>query len=104
MESKTNPPNRNPCSEKLNKRFLPDTKEKEGNSSLAMTRAIINANRLMSSDSPINCLIRDRFSAPSTLRMPTSAERLEERAVDRFIKLIQAISSVKTAIEPSIYK
>ena len=35
---------------------------------------------------------------------PTSADRLEERAVDRFIKLMQAIRSVNNAMEARIYR
>ena len=65
-----------------------------------MTKAIV----LISNDSPRNCFTNDCFCAPRTLRTPTSAERFEERAVDRFIKLIHAISKVNKAMEPRIYK
>jgi hypothetical protein len=63
-----------------------------------------NAIMLINRDSPRNCVISERFCAPSTLRMPTSAERFEERAVDKFMKLMHAINKVNNAIEARIYK
>jgi hypothetical protein len=42
------------------------------------------------------------FSAPSTFRTPTSAARFEDEDVDRFMKLMQAISKVRMAMEASI--
>lgn len=42
--------------------------------------------------------------APRTFRTPTSAERREERAVERFIKLMHAISNMNKAIDVRMYK
>ena len=42
----------------------------------------------------INWPISLPFPAPITLRTPTSLARCSERAVERFMKLIQAISSM----------
>ena len=69
-----------------------------------MHNAITNAIMLINNDSPRNCFTSDFFSAPNTFRIPTSAERFEERAVDRFMKLMQAISKVNKAMEARIYK
>src|SRR6266542_1814670 len=85
-------------------KFLPETCEKAGNKSCVIPKAITNNKILISNDSPRNCLTNDCFFAPSTLRIPTSAERFEERAVDKFIKLIHAINKVNKAIEARIYK
>jgi len=52
--------------------------------------------------SPRNCLIRFHFPAPTTLRNPTSLARRDERAVDRFIKLIEAMSRIKIPIAKKI--
>ena len=49
-------------------------------------------------DSPINCFESCVFSAPTTFLIPTSFARSAERAVVRLIKLIQAISKIKTAM------
>jgi hypothetical protein len=43
---------------------------------------------------PINCFLND----PRTLRIPTSLARPDDRAVERFIKLMQAIMMINTAI------
>ena len=75
-----------------------------GTKSAVIANAIKKAMRLIMSDSPRNCDIRDFFSAPNTFLIPTSAERLDERAVERFMKLIHAINNVNNAIEESIYK
>src|ERR1017187_3363004 len=54
-------------------------------------------------DSPINCHTRLLRNAPSTLRKPTSLERSTARMVERFMKLMQAINKIKTAMERKIY-
>lgn len=53
-------------------------------------------------DSPRNCLISCRRFAPTTLRRPTSLARPADRAVAIFIKLMQAINSMKSATEERI--
>src|SRR4030095_8253255 len=90
--------------EKSSVRFLPEIREKAGSRSFVMASASTNAIVLINNDSPRNCFINELFSAPNTCRTPTSDERLEERAVDRFIKLMHAISRVNKAIEPRIYR
>ncbi len=47
--------------------------------------------------SPINCCIKTPRTAPTTLRTPISLARFTDRAVVKFIKLIQAMSRIKTA-------
>ena len=42
--------------------------------------------------------------ASSTLRTPISRERNAERAVDRFMKLIQAMTCITPAINNNIYR
>ena len=53
----------------------------------------------INTDSPKNCFNRDDRSAPNTFRTPTSAARFEELAVDKFMKLMQAINKVSSATE-----
>ena len=48
--------------------------------------------------SPRNCLIRYSFVAPTTFLKPISLERFEERAVERFIKFIHAVTIIKKPI------
>src|SRR4030095_8139177 len=48
-------------------------------------------------DSPINCATNCLLPAPTTLRTPISLALRKERAVARFIKLIQAINKIITA-------
>src|SRR5260221_2594920 len=55
-------------------------------------------------DSLMNCLIKSFLPAPTTLRTPTSLALLDARAVDRFMKLIQAITCIITAINNKIFK
>jgi hypothetical protein len=52
----------------------------------------------MSTDSPRNCHIRDCFNAPETFLMPTSFALFSLLAVDRFMKLMQAINKRKPAM------
>ena len=53
----------------------------------------------INTDSPKNCFSREDRSAPNTFRTPTSAARFEELAVDKFMKLMQAINKVSSATE-----
>ena len=52
----------------------------------------------MMNDSSINCLKSIERSAPNTFRMPTSRARFEEVAVERLMKLIQAIARINKAM------
>ena len=67
------------------------------------TKASISPNTLSKTDSVKNCVIRFFLNEPNTLRTPTSFARLAERAVERFIKFTQAISSIKNAMAEKIY-
>ena len=60
--------------------------------------------KAITSDSPKNCLIKEPLPAPNTFLTPTSVDLLEERAVDKFIKLMQAINKVKKAMDARMYK
>ena len=57
----------------------------------------------MSRDSPRNCLANCPRWAPSDLRTPTSRIRCEALAVDRFMKLKQAISRMNNAVMLNMY-
>ncbi|MNY78501.1 hypothetical protein D3C86_2187690 [compost metagenome] len=48
-------------------------------------------------DSVRNCHTSSIFSEPITFLTPTSRARFEEPAVDKFMKLMQAISSIMMA-------
>src|SRR5215831_5540323 len=63
----------------------------------------MEAIRLIRIDSVRNCLTRLLRSEPRTFRTPTSFARLEERAVERFIKLTQAMSKMKIAMAEKMY-
>src|SRR5437868_14871664 len=93
------PASRTACSDKLNERSFPEILANEGNNNCAKTNARMKAISDINMDSPRNCRTSEFFSAPSTFLTPTSADRFEERAVERFMKLIQAINKVNTAIE-----
>ena len=54
-------------------------------------------------DSTRNWLMSACLKAPETFRIPTSFDRSMERAVDRFIKFIHAISSIKIAMTENMY-
>src|SRR5215468_4811412 len=104
IANKKKPTTINHWLEKSSVKSLPETREKAGSRSLVKRSAITNAIMLINKDSPRNCFINDPFSAPNTLRTPTSDERLEERAVERFMKLMHAISKVNKAIDPRMYR
>ena len=83
---------------------FPDTWLNKGSKSHAIITAAAVATNVTSSDSVKNCAIKLLRGEPSTLRTPTSRARLEERAVDKFIKLTQAIRRIKQAIDAKTYK
>jgi len=47
--------------------------------------------------SPENWATRNGLAAPTTFLIPTSFARFTDRAVERFMKLMQAISMMNTA-------
>src|SRR6185295_18981521 len=65
-----------------------------------ITRAMekINQTNATKADSLRNCLINWYLSDPTVLRIPTSLALFSLRAVDRFMKLIQASISTNTPI------
>src|SRR6202795_695942 len=84
-------------------RSLPDNVPINEMPGRARVRAIAAAARDIRMDSIRNCHIRLRGLTPNTFRTPISFALSRERAVDRFIKLIQAISTMKTAIQENKY-
>jgi hypothetical protein len=54
--------------------------------------------KLMNIDSPKCCPIKEVLLAPTVFLMPTSFARVEDLAVDKFIKLNTAIRMIKKAI------
>src|SRR6185312_7485348 len=71
---------------------LPETWLKRGSISQAANTAITVAMKVTITDSDRNCAIKNLRGEPNTLRTPTSRARFDERAVERFMKLTQAIS------------
>ena len=69
-----------------------------GKTAPAIAMAIMVERIVSKMASPINCFINTMRNAPITFLTPTSFARLTDRAVARFIKLMQAISKIKTAI------
>ena len=67
-------------------------------------RAIRIPIRDKNNDSARNCFISAYLPAPITFRTPTSLALLDARAVERFMKLIQAITWISTAIRIMIYR
>src|SRR5687767_2573214 len=73
----------------------------QGNSAQAITIPKIKDTTLISVDSVRNWLTRFLRIEPTTFRRPTSFARFAERAVDRFTKLIHAITRMNAATEPN---
>lgn len=78
------------------------TSLKSGNSNIARTMAIKREIKESNIDSLKNWMIIWTRRAPTVLRKPTSFARLDESAVDKFIKLMQAINSIKNATREKI--
>src|SRR5688572_30375575 len=104
MANKVNPIINGKCRVKLKDNWAAEILPNTGKSTCTSNNASRNENTDKSNASPRNWRTNCFFSAPKTLRMPTSAARLAERAVARFIKLIQAISKIKIATEARMYK
>ena len=73
----------------------------DGSNSDTSPTASITAMLLSKIDSPRNCRINALRRAPEALRTPTSRARRADRAVARFIKLMQAINRMKKATAPN---
>jgi hypothetical protein len=69
---------------------LPDRRLKAGKDSCTIPTATTKLTRVSKKDSLRNWPISCRRVAPMTLRTPTSLARLWDRAVARFMKLMQA--------------
>src|ERR1017187_1118762 len=82
---------------------LPANWLKRGKSKAAATMAITNDRKQAIKDSTRNWAIRLFLRPPNTFLTPTSFARLAEDAVERFIKLMQAINKIKMAIAKKIY-
>ena len=67
-----------------------------------MASARTMANAVIMTDSPINWVMSCPLFAPTTLRTPTSFARCVERAVVRFMKLMQAISRTTSATAENV--
>ena len=76
---------------------------KRGSDSKTVPIAKRKERRLTKTDSVRNCTIKLFLRLPNTFLMPTSLARLDECAVERFIKLTHAISRIKIAIAEKIY-
>ena len=82
---------------------LPDVNEfNTGTISITITTAMISERILRKTDSNRNCRISCFLSEPMVFLTPTSLARLLDRAVERFIKLMQAISSMIKAVTEKI--
>ena len=57
-----------------------------------------NAMKQSKNDSPMNCHINWPLSDPMTFLTPISLALFKDRAIDRLIKLMQAINNMKMAI------
>ena len=77
----------------LNKRGLKNSKN---------IKLIKTAKKVIIIDSPQNCLNRPARFAPNTFLRPTSFDRRNDLAVDKFIKFKQAIKSNNNAIEENM--
>ncbi|MGB2908766.1 MAG: hypothetical protein WBB73_16820 [Candidatus Aminicenantaceae bacterium] len=64
---------------------------KAGRKTLTRTAAETAAKKANNIDSPKNCRIISGRLPPTTFLIPTSLARIVERAVERFMKLMQAI-------------
>src|SRR5579859_4622752 len=82
---------------------FPASSLKYGSKTQTIPMASIVDKRVNMTDSTKNWVTSHSLSEPITLRMPTSFERLDELAVDRFVKLIQARSRINTANAPKMY-
>jgi len=51
----------------------------------------------------MNCLKSIPLLAPKTFRKPTSVDRFADRAVDKLMKLMQAIIKIRIATAAKIY-
>src|SRR5215218_2949877 len=83
---------------------LPETCSNNGSNNKVNSRQMIKDMKESRMASHRNCLTSEVFSAPNTFRTPISIALFEERAVERFIKLTQAISKVTMAIDMRMYK
>ncbi len=72
--------------------------------SVAKAIAITNAINDTTNDSVRNCLMSCFLVPPTTFLIPISLLRFKDCATARFIKLIQAIIKIKTAMQVSMYE
>ena len=84
--------------EKSTDKGLPVRALNLGRNNSTITRARVRAIAEIRIDSPRNCFMSWKRLAPTTFRNPTSLVRWTDRAVARFIKLIQAVMRIKNAM------
>src|SRR5260221_6172935 len=99
MKNKLN--NQNAVSEKGKEILFCVTSLNQGNNRNTINEAPKNAMITTNNDSPKNCLINWLRTEPTAFLMPTSLALFSERAVLRFIKLIQASNNTKIPMMPN---
>ena len=98
----------------ISNRFLPEMNSYQDNAfpEMWLNQGNINSTKAneskrarleMKRDSPRNCDISCLFDAPVTFRMPTSLDRFVALAVDKFMKLTQAVIRIAKAMIEKIY-
>src|SRR5689334_8891514 len=75
----------------------------EGNNNNTINKEKQIAMKETNNDSPMNCPINCLLPAPTTLRTPISLALRKERAVARFMKLMQAITRIMIATMENIF-
>src|SRR6478735_9461708 len=80
--------------------FLSDSSLNQESDNTISNNESINDRKTTKNDSLKNCCINWLFKEPTDFRMPTSLARFSERAVLKFIKLMQANSSTKIPTIP----
>ena len=84
--------------------LAPTSSENAGRKTSTNTNASKSAAIEIIKASTMNCLISCILSAPSVFLTPTSRAHLLEREVERFMKLMQAISKMKIPMTDIIIK
>src|ERR1700722_975070 len=92
-----------PISWLLTANSLPDSVLNTGRRAHARNKARVAPAIVTMTDSVRNWATRYFRGDPSTFLMPTSLARLADRAVDRFMKLIQAINRMNKAMAEKMY-
>ena len=81
---------------------FPESWLKKGNSIFASISPSTAEKKASNNASERNCIIKNFFVPPITLRTPTSFERPAERPIASVVKLMQAITNTPAAIANNI--